>query len=163
MKKVEEKELFKIKFNIGDWSNDGHGYNEFYIFDSNYPVEKIKNAYIDSCKYVGVQFNHNQKYIETEYQGYNNPYYICTEYEDNSISDAAYLLLLNKGLDAKEYSIEKDEILFDPDSFLNLLIDFIKLSLSDLELIEGSFRKSELITIPDVNDTRQFGYGLFVD
>jgi len=163
---MEKPLTHKIKIEIGDWSNDGHGHFETYVFDSNYSVEDIQTAYKESCKKVGVQFNHNTSYIETKYEGYNNPYHICTNYEDASITEEASDLLLKYDIDVAEYSTEHDEILFDADSILNLILDFIKISISDLELMEGSFRRSELCHMPTVNSgdlNHHFGYGVFDD
>lgn len=158
---------YKIKVNIGDWSNDGHGYNEVYVFDSNYDVNALRVAYKQSCELVGVQFNHNTNYTDDESKSrHGTPYYICTKYGDASVSEEAATLLLEKGLDVADYSMQHDEILYDADCILNLILDFIKLSLQDLELNEGAFRKSDLINMDTLNSgdlNHQFGYGVFDD
>jgi hypothetical protein len=47
---------------IGDWSSDGHGKSESFVLNGNYPVKMLRQAYKDSCKLTGVQFNHNYNY-----------------------------------------------------------------------------------------------------
>lgn len=36
---------YLIKFPIGDWSNDGHGKCDWYMFKSNVPVEELRIAH----------------------------------------------------------------------------------------------------------------------
>lgn len=167
MKLEETKLSHKVLLYIGDASGDGHGKSDYYVFDSNYTMEQIQDAYISSCIKIGVQFNHNTYYIDIDDNRHgDNPYLICTNWCDNTISEEAKQLLLEHGIDAAEYSCEKDEILFDIDGFTNLILDFIKVSLSDLELSEASFKKSELRNIPTINSGKlnhQFGYGVTDD
>lgn len=152
----------KLKITIGDWSEDGHGVYEQFVFESNKTVKEVQDAYKASCKLTGLQFNHNDNYtgIVDNYRNYRNDRQICTEYEDSEISEFALDIL-------KEHGIIIDDDNLDEDSFLKLLIDFIKLSLPDLELEEASFKKSELKDIPAVNGwwnkelNVQFGYGLY--
>ena len=152
----------KIKISIGDWSEDGHNQYEQFVFESNKPVEEIQQAYKDSCKLTGLQFNHNEDYTGLNLN-WQHPEYddrqICTEYEDGEVSQFAKDILSTHGLDVPEDFYEEE--------FLQLLIDFIKLSLPDLELVEASFKRSELKEIPALNGwwndnlNVQFGYGLY--
>ena len=45
------------KLVLGDWSKDGHKQSEDFLFDCNYDVHKIRQAYKDSCKKLGVAFH----------------------------------------------------------------------------------------------------------
>ena len=45
----------KVKLVIGDWSGDGHGQSEEFVFETNKTVEEIGQAYKDSCKLTGLQ------------------------------------------------------------------------------------------------------------
>lgn len=45
------------KLVLGDWSKDGHKQSEDFLFDCNYDVHKIRQAYKDSCKKLGITFN----------------------------------------------------------------------------------------------------------
>ena len=49
------------KLVLGDWSKDGHKQSEDFLFDCNYDVHKIRQAYKDSCKKLGVAF-HDEDY-----------------------------------------------------------------------------------------------------
>ena len=50
------------KLVLGDWSEDGHGISEDFLFECNYDVHKIRQAYKDSCRKLGVTFNYNEDY-----------------------------------------------------------------------------------------------------
>ena len=151
----------KVKLTIGDWSGDGHSQYEEFVFESNKTVEKIRQAYKDSCKLTGLSFNHNEDYTGLNL-GYGTDRQIATEYEQYELSALAKKILTKFNIDYSEY--EEDSF---SETFVKLLIDFIKLSLLDLELKEASFKESELKTIPPINGwwndelNCQFGYGLF--
>lgn len=36
---------YKFEICIGDWSGDGHGQNESFLFGSNKPIEEVREAY----------------------------------------------------------------------------------------------------------------------
>ena len=42
-------EIMIYKLTLGDWSKDGHGQYREFLFDCNYGVHKIREAYKDSC------------------------------------------------------------------------------------------------------------------
>jgi len=44
----------------------GHSKSDEYVFEGNYHVSKLRQAYKDSCRLTGVQFNHNQNYTGIE-------------------------------------------------------------------------------------------------
>ncbi len=105
--------------------------------------------------------NYNKNYTGLpEHNSYGTDRHICTEYNENEITDLALNILKEHGID-----INVDKL--DIDVFLKLLIDFIKLSLPDLVLEEAAFKKSELREIPAVNGWWNdelnvgFGYGLY--
>lgn len=150
-----------VKLSIGDWSEDGHNQYEEFVYNSNKSVNEIRQAYKDSCKLTGLQFNHNENYSSrTEHSEYGSKRHICTEYQDDEISEFA------KGI-LEEHHIVVNSNSLDVDTFTNLLIEFIKLSLPDLILEEASFKRSELKNIDAINGwwnkelNVQFGYGLF--
>ena len=151
----------KVKITIGDWSEDGHNQYDEFVYESNKSVKDIRQAYKDSCKLTGLQFNHNENYTGTEvHNSYGTPYHICTEYDEDTISDIAMGILM-------EHDIEVGSDYLSVDEFAELIIDFIKLSLPDLVLEEASFKKSELRDISAVNGWWNhelnvgFGYGLY--
>ena len=157
----------KLRITIGDWSDDGHGVSEQFVYDSNKTVKEIQDAYKASCKLTGLQFNHNANYTGLkEHDGYGSFRHICTEYEECEISEEALEILTEHGI-VINFLEKEDSLVLYEDTFLQLLIDFIKLSLPDLELVEAAFKKSELKNIPAVNGwwnkdlNVQFGYGLY--
>lgn len=163
----EPSEKYKFKVVIGDWSSDGHSKSDEYVFEGNYPVSKLRQAYKDSCRLTGVQFNHNQNYTGIELgwrerREKNQRREICTEYEDDSMGRFAYDTLKKFGLKVGEYG---DSLGID--EFTELILNFIKLSLPDFKWDEAAFKRSELKNIPPLNGywnkelNVQFGYGLY--
>jgi len=152
----------KVKLTIGDWSGDGHSVSEILVYESNKSVEEIRQAYKNSCKLTGLSFNHNEDYTGLNL-GYGTDRQIATEYEDSNLSELAVNIFEKYKI--KSYIPFQEEP--DANTFTNLLIDFIKLSLPDLILEEASYKKSELKDIPAINGwwndslNCQFGYGLF--
>jgi len=158
----------KVKLTIGDWSQDGHNQYDEFVYESNKTVQEIRQAYKDSCKLTGLQFNINEDYtglnLTWQHPEYNKRH-ICTEYEDSSVSDLAKEILKNHGI--KLWEEGEEDYIESVEEFIDILIQFIKLSLPDLELKEASFKKSELKNIDPINSwwndelNHQFGYGLF--
>ena len=155
--------MSKVKLTIGDWSQDGHNEFEIFVYEVNKSVEEIRQAYKDSCKKTGVQFNHNVNYTGLVERSYEK---ICTEYEDDKIREDAIEILKNFDFDLSKYCNE-DFGFDDVEQFCELILNFIKLSLLDLTWEEAAFKKSELKTIEPINGwwntslNVQFGYGLF--
>lgn len=151
----------KVKISIGDWSKDGHNQYEEFVFESNKTVQQIRQAYKDSCELTGLSFNDNENYTGLDL-GYSTDRQIATNYGEYKLSNLAKEVLTKFNIDYSKYEDNGE-----PEIFLNLLVDFIKLSLPDLLLEEASFKKSELKNIPPVNGwwndelNVQFGYGLF--
>lgn len=162
----------KVKITIGDWSEDGHSHYDVFVYESNKTVEEIRQAYKDSCKLTGISFNHNEDYTGLNV-GYGSERQIATEYDNPTISKLAEEIFLQHGIDvweglSKSAFTPDDVVYIDGDEhFIEILVKFIKLSLPDLILEEGSFKKSELSSIAAVNGwwnpelNCQFGYGLY--
>jgi hypothetical protein len=166
--------LYKLV--IGDWSDDGHGKSKDFIFDCNYDVSKIRQAYKDSCKSLGISFNHNQDYTGLNL-GYGTKRQVWTEYEDCSISETAFEILKDNGcfkgiLDDEflqdinpendDYEEELENIDFTKEDAAMIIMNFIALSMP--EDFTYSLVKQEIEPIngwwnPELNV--QFGYGLF--
>lgn len=159
----------KFKVNIGDWSGDGHSQNEQFIIESNHSVDELQKAYKKSCKLTGIQFNRNEDYTGLKPETYPHEEYdsrlVCTEYEESIISPLALKILkkFKVPLPEQDEEIEEEEKYYaeGPEKFLNILMNFIGLSLKGLEYqivgeelpyLNGNWNK-------DLNV--QFGYGLF--
>jgi hypothetical protein len=165
--------MYKVKLTIGDWSGDGHEHYEEFVYNSNKTAEEIRQGYKDSCKLTGISFNHNEDYTGLDLKNRTDRH-IATEYENPIVSELAVDILFKKfNIDfCKIFGLTEEEILIeceiqDAEQFINLLVDFIKLSLTDLVLEEASFKKSELKNIEPINGwwnkslNCQFGYGLY--
>jgi len=154
-----------VKLTIGDWSGDGHEEYDIYVYQVNYPVDVIQQSYKDSCKLTGIQFNHNDKYVDIPGSIWNmgNDRIVCTEYDDYMISNNAKEILRNHNIPDRFYMGDY----IDPEKFSILILEFIKLTLPKLEYKEGLYKKSELNNMSAINgwwnDTLnvQFGYGLY--
>lgn len=156
----------RVKLSIGDWSEDGHNEYEQLVYNSNKSVTEIQQAYKDSCKLTGLQFNENTNFTGLKEHGrgsYATKRHICCDYQEPNVSEFARKILEEHNINPKEdYS-------FDAEGFAELIIDFIKLSLPDLVLDEASYKKSELYNIDVINGWWNdnlnvgFGYGLFYE
>jgi hypothetical protein len=167
------KNIFKMP--IGDWSQDGHNQSEEFVFSSNKTVRAMQNAYKDSCKLTGIQFNHNENYTGLpEHDGYRTDTQVCTEYGDSYIHKEAADVLTKYGINLKKYTEGKEDededekwLVTDPQLFAELILEFIKISLPGFKYEEASFKTSDLKKIKTLNGwwdkelNVQFGYGLF--
>ncbi len=163
---------------LGDWSGDGHGKSEEVLLQSNVNVKTIQQAYKDSCKLTGVSFHHNE-----DYTGLNrnwkerDEYQIATEYERSGIPAKALTELIKHGfqeafLDNKKYDFDGwkndlkvgEDIEYDSDTFTEIWIWFVKLSLPENTILEKVNVNDETPYINgywDKNLNVQFGYGLY--
>lgn len=148
----------KIKVVIGDWSGDGHDYYDEIVFKVNKDISTLRQGYKDSCKKTGVQFNINEDYTGLG----KDAAHICTEYIDCLVPKYVRDIL-------KEFDIYPEKGPLEPDYFAELILEFIRLSVPDLEWEESSFKRSELKNITPLNGwwnaelNVQFGYGLYGD
>jgi len=155
---------------IGDWSGDGHDRSEKFLFMSNKTVEEMQQAYKDSCKLTGIQFNHNENYTDHK-NGYGNWWQVCTEYEDGTIKKDALEVLKEHGckpelfMDSYDDDDDDDDFTYlDPEGIARLIVWFIGLSLPDDYYWEFNETKDDIPCLngylnKDLNV--QFGYGLY--
>ena len=147
---------------LGDWSKDGHNQSDKILLETNHPVEKLQQAYKDSCKLTGISFNINE-----DYTGLNRhweiaeQYQIATGYESYSLTPECFAALDKFGF-SKHFKVTSPDKFELPEQFTNLWLWFVKLSLPDLEatIVEDN-------TIPCINGywnknlNVSFGYGLY--
>lgn len=149
--------LYKLV--LGDWSGDGHEQSIDVLFECNYDVHKIRQAYKDSCKKSCITFNHNENYTGLNFKKDDNRMVWTECYE---ISSTAFNILnrLNcfDGIDYKECNHE-----YVIDSLCDcakLIMNFIALSMPD----DFTYEKVRIEPINGYwNDelNEQFDYGLF--
>lgn len=156
------------RFAIGDWSGDGHKECNDVTFQVNYPICDIQNAYKESCKLTGVQFNHGKNYITSNGEYVYNQ--ILTEYDEPFITPEQTAILkkfhvitdeiINK-LQLKELD-DNELIVDDVKQFITILIRFISLSMPD-DFVASHVNENK---IPYINGhgsdlNVQFGYGIY--
>lgn len=151
------------KLVLGDWSDDGHGISEVFLFECNYDVHKIRQAYKDSCRKLGVTFNYNEDYTGLGL-GYGSERQVWTEYEEDGITITAFEILNNAGCftEIDYYEDEDKYYIWTHKDCAKLIMNFISLSMpedftyklieQDYECINGSW---------DDELNHHFGYGLF--
>ena len=151
------------KLELGDWSEDGHKISESFLFDCNYDIHKIRQAYKDSCKKLGVTFNYNEDYTGLGL-GYRSERLIWTEYQEASMSETAFEILDNAGcFEDIEYRKSDDGYYLNgsKDS-ARLIMKFISLSMPN-DFRYKFVQEPQIESINSWNDelNQQFGYGLF--
>lgn len=141
--------IFKIK--MGDPSGDGHSQTETTVIRCNKTKEQVLEAYSKSCDLTGLVFTENKDVtINGKKIDWQHPEYmdrkVCVDYESYEISDLAQNIL-------KSFGIENPTVDGDIDVLFDIFMDFIKISLPDIEYD----------VIPDLTDTLDLtiGYGLF--
>lgn len=89
---------------LGDWRQDGNCVRYNNIYDVNYPVERLAEAYRTSCRKYGIQFNAPTP--GNDYIGYAAEYgkgredwrYIWCRYGEDVINSTAYIVLEQAGV-----------------------------------------------------------------
>jgi hypothetical protein len=76
--------LYKITVNIGDWSNDGHGKTEDFVYGCNKPLKSIAAAYKKAAKKLPEVIH---------------PINVFEHYEDKSLTAEAYFAMFDAGYD----------------------------------------------------------------
>ena len=164
----------KMYLVLGDWSDDGHGKHDKILLESNVSVKDIQDAYKASCKLTGVSFNHNEDFTETK-RGWEeaDKYRIACKYEDSQLSKFVFDILAKHGLtkemleewDTENIQDEEEDISLITESYIQLWIWFVKLSLPSVAVIKIVEEKDNIPVINGYwNDNLnvQFGYGLYV-
>jgi hypothetical protein len=134
----------KLKLRIGDYSGDGHEKSETFYFLSNRTSSEIKEIIEKSNQLTGIDFEH----LFSDYEQYN-----LTEEEISTLEE--------KGIDFSKvikyfydsFTKERDEYGFSTDDAVNLFMEYLKLSDSELiiNLTNDDYQEIDI----------SFGYGLF--
>lgn len=150
----------KYKLSIGDWSCDGHNECEEFIFECNKALEEIQNAYRESCRKTGFQFHADNCSRREEHFGGKALFCEYGEYWINQM-ELAELVEVFPGAVEFLCDLEEERVIMDcPENLAYMIMDFIKLSLPDLEY------KKEVMDVPPINGwwgsmNVGFGYGIF--
>lgn len=118
------------KIVTGDPSGDGHNIKENVFIRCNKSQEDIREAYKKSCEITGLVFTENTPIIvngnklDWQHPEYNDRK-ICVEYQSAGPSELAWKILI-------EHGIEETEV-YDGVTIVDLFLNFVKISLPDLE------------------------------
>lgn len=135
---MPEKYMFLIP--IGDWSDDGHGKCDWFQFESNKPLQDVREAYFKAMK----------KHKEA------SPEDFCNEYEEMEPHEEAV-----EAAKALGYTIDVED--FGPENMADYVAWFITLGDPDIKLT----RQEDLDMLPFYGYDEKnrhvggFGYGLF--
>ncbi len=168
---MNEANIYRMKLVLGDWSDDGHGKSDIILLTSNYPVEKVQQAYRDACKLTGVAFSADE-YLKPPIKEVKHR--VATNYEERLMSHevfielskfgfAEFLKSINNGC-LDDFKVDEEDGCFSieiVDNYTEIWTWFVTLSLPDLIL-----KKIPDDLVPAINGywgnlNVQFGYGLY--
>lgn len=152
--------LFKLV--LGNWRQDGNCVHHDNIYEVNYPVERLAEAYRTSCRKYGIQFNRPTP--EDDYIGYASEYgkgyedwrYVWGRYEEDGLDPTTYFVLEQAGiLTEDDVSRRYDDGNYYVTDEAGLVMRFIALSMP------ADFR-FEPLDIPSLNSElhTDIGHGL---
>ncbi len=126
---------YTFKVPIGDPSDDGHGKADIFTVECNHGILELKEAYKQSCEKLQIAFDHGTLKL-----GWTHPESkartIAVEYGDSKVSDLAYNILKENSISVNGGDDEDDDYKYwieGPEELLSIVMQFIKLSLPDLE------------------------------
>jgi len=124
--------IMNFKITLGDWSNDGHGKKDNFIYQSDSSIEEIREAYKKGAEITGIDLSE-----------------ICSEYEDTSVPEKCL-----------EYFPFIEDIKYvSPEEFLQMIINTIYLGNPNIKIEMMKIENFNGYWTPDFNIS--FGYGLY--
>lgn len=111
--------LYQFNVNIGDWSDDGHGKTDTFLFESNYPVDHLQKAYKKSVKTTGLELSD-----------------VCREYEEDKINEDDFAKLKKLGCSMDLMSPDADVGDYggaspNPEGLAEIMMWFVGLSMPE--------------------------------
>lgn len=134
--------MYSSKIIIGDRYADGHGRSENFNLVSAISPEEIQNAYADAVKIVGFDFAND----------------CCADSEDSYLSSEYAEMLKEAGINLEKVESYDDQYSLDVDSFVDILIQMIKLGNCDAEI---EIVPDNVIPTLRLNGSHSYGYGLY--
>ena len=113
---------YNVCFTLGDPGGDGHANTSDYHMVSNYPAEKIDEAYKKATEILGFDFIKN----------------VGADYQDNELHEPYFSILVKKGIIEKEdykYEYKGKTLLdtyLDEEDFINIFKNICQLILPNL-------------------------------
>lgn len=146
--------MYKFKISIGDWSGDGHGKADWFIINSNKPLQEVRELYFQACGKIGFTLDGHHKLTP------------CSEYEDYTFPRETLDLLLDFGIKLDQDFIDyifDNECTDGTEGFLEIVLAFIRTQ--DSELILEIVEDVEMFQFYGYDNKKRhigyFGYGLF--
>jgi hypothetical protein len=140
--------------NVGDWSNDGHGHNNAIPLQSNATKDEIMEAYLASCKKLGLALH----------KGLPGTTALFCDYDESNLSADQLNTLIGFGfdsglLDQPPYD-EEEDVTCCVDDVVELFIFFVQLSDPDIELERAPEENFHLNGFWDKKYNFSMGYGV---
>lgn len=126
-----------VEITTGDPGGDGHQQYDNHYFKTNYPSDKLKEAYKKSVELTGIDMHRE-----------------CEDYDNSVLSNDCVEALKKQGVDMSDYIEEEDDNNYiDQDSYVSLIMKFISLSMPE----DFEYQSTGLYA----DSLGSFGYGLY--
>ena len=138
--------MYRFYMTIGDWSGDGHNQSEDFLIESNYPVERVREAHFQMKNTIGIN-------IED----------ICSEFEEDEIDPETVKKIRELGFRFENSSGMGDGIISVPE-MASLWVFLLMKTDKDLklEIIENNTPTLHFFGYDEQNrHWGSVGYGLF--
>lgn len=111
---------------IGDWSKDGHSQSENITMEMNKSKEEIIDAYHKTTELLNMTFDSNDMIG-------SNPIRLINSWDDNKINKEVADILSQHGVGLELFDNFLGNYYFDAEEAAILFMEFVKISLPDLE------------------------------
>ena len=128
---------YNVCFTLGDPGGDGHANTSDYHMVSNYPAEKIDEAYKKATEIIGFDFIKN----------------VGSDYQDNELHEPYFSILVEKGIIKEEdYKYEYDgktllDTYLDESDFIDIFKSICKLVLPDLVINRRNLEEQQISSL----------------
>lgn len=144
--------MYKFRLQLGDWSHDGHGQTEDFVFETNKDIAELREIYFQNCDKYG-------KILEE----------LNSDYEDSRIKQYQVDMLTDIGIEVRSEILkeiaEDDEYYVEIDDFADWFEQFMKLDSPDLILERIPKKELPAFHFYGYDDKQRhigfFAYGIF--
>ena len=138
--------MYRFYMTIGDWSGDGHNQSEDFLIESNYPVERVREAHFQMENATGINIEE-----------------MCSEFEEDEIDLETVRKLKRRGFHFENRSGMGDGIISVPE-MARLWVFLLMKTDKDLklEIIDDNTPTLHFFGYDEQNrHIGDVGYGLF--
>ena len=126
---------YNVCFTLGDPSGDGHANTSDYHMISNYPADKIDEAYKEATEILGFDFVEN----------------VGVDYQDNELHEPYFSILVEKGIIKKEDYEYEEKIYLDTylieEDFIDIFKSICQLVLPDLIIDYRNLEENRIFSL----------------